>query len=152
MKQFCTFYLGDLMLGVDVLEVQEVILYQDMTQVPLAHDSIKGLINLRGQIVTAIDLRDRLNLPPADSGLEQKNIVIQSGDEAVSLLVDEIGDVIEPSEDEFEPPPATIPEAVKDMVDGVYKLEKHLLLILNSERTISISSDTSSDWLQTAAS
>ncbi|MBK1878266.1 chemotaxis protein CheW [Pelagicoccus mobilis] len=152
MKQFCTFYLGDLMLGVDVLEVQEVILYQDMTQVPLAHDSIKGLINLRGQIVTAIDLRERLNLPPSTSEEEQKNIVIQSGEEAVSLLVDEIGDVIEPSEDDFEDPPETIPEAAKEMIEGVYKLDKRLLLVLNSERTINITSDTSSNWLQTAAS
>lgn len=152
MKQFCTFYLGDLMLGVDVLEVQEVILYQDMTKVPLAHDSIKGLINLRGQIVTAIDLRQRLNLPQADSSIEQKNIVIQSGDEAVSLLVDEIGDVIEPAEESFELPPETLRGTAKDIIKGVYKLEKNLLLVLNSSRTINIDSEKPAQWLQTAAS
>lgn len=140
------------MLGVDVLEVQEVILYQDMTKVPLAHDSIKGLINLRGQIVTAIDLRQRLNLPQADSSIEQKNIVIQSGDEAVSLLVDEIGDVIEPAEESFELPPETLRGTAKDIIKGVYKLEKNLLLVLNSSRTINIDSEKPAQWLQTAAS
>lgn len=152
MKQFCTFYLGELMLGVDVLEVQEVILYQDMTGVPLAHKSINGLINLRGQIVTAIDLRERLDLPPAEAGVEQKNIVIQSGDEAVSLVVDEIGEVIEPSEEAFESPPETLSESAKAMIDGVYKLDGRLLIVLNSERTINITSDNSDQWLQSVAS
>lgn len=143
MKQFCTFYLGDHILGIDVLKAQEVILYQDMTQVPLAHESIKGLINLRGQIVTAIDLRDRLKLPAPAPSIEQKNLVIQSGDDAVSLLVDDIGDVIEVSEDSFETPPANLPEMIKDMIDGVHKLEKGLLLILNPEQTINITSNLS---------
>lgn len=150
MKQYCTFRLDDLILGVDVLEVQEVIFYQEMTHIPLAHKSIKGLINLRGQIVTAIDLRQRLNLPPASSEIEQKNIVIQSGDQAVSLLVDDIGDVIEPSEDSFESTPETLNENIKEMIKGVYKLERKLLLILNSDRIINIDSSSQSTWMQTA--
>lgn len=138
MKQFCTFYLNNLLFGVDVLEVQEVILYQEMTQVPLASTSVKGLINLRGQIVTAIDLRERMGLRENPSTEPPKNIVVQTNDGAVSLLVDEIGDVIEPDEENFEAPPATLTGVSREIIDGVYKLKDGLLLILNTEKTIDL--------------
>ena len=148
MKQYCTFYLNGMLFGVDVLEVQEVLLYQEMTQVPLAHDAIKGLINLRGQIVTAIDLRDRFSLSYSRSDEPPKNIVIQSEDGAVSLLVDEIGEVIEPDENLFEETPENIKGVAREMIQGVYKLDGNLLLILDTLKTISINSCQSSNWLQ----
>ena len=95
LRQFCTFSVNDLLLAIDVLEVQEVIRYQDMTRVPTAPPVVRGLINLRGQIVTAIDLRRRLGLPPAGDDQRPMNVVVRTDDGAVSLLVDEIGDVIE---------------------------------------------------------
>lgn len=147
MKQYCTFYLNDLLFGIDVLEIQEVILFQEMTQVPLASSSVKGLINLRGQIVTAIDLRKRMNFPANPSQEPQKNIVIQTDDGAVSLLVDEIGDVIEPNESNFEASPETLTGTAREMIDGVYKLDERLLLILNTIKATELESIVSNEWM-----
>lgn len=138
-KQFCTFYLNGLFLGVEVLKVQEVIRFQPMTRVPLAPPMIKGLINLRGQIVTAIDLRWRLELPERTDGELPTNVVVRTEDGAVSLLVDEIGDVVEIQDDTYERPPETLRGVVRDLVTGVYKLKGQLLLILDTEKTAAIS-------------
>src|SRR5271155_5575003 len=102
--QYCTFYVDGHCFGLDVLKVQEIIRYQEMTRVPLAPAAVRGLINLRGQIVTAIDLRRRLQLSERPADQLPINVVVQTDDGAVSLLVDEIGDVLEVSEKLFEPP------------------------------------------------
>lgn len=142
-KQFCTFYLNGLFFGVEVLRVQEVIRYQEMTCVPLAPHMIEGLINLRGQIVTAIDLRGRLGLPGRAQDAElPMNVVVRSDDGAVSLLVDEIGDVVQIKDDIYDPPPETLTGVAKDLIQGVYKLEQRLLLILDTEKTVAISSSS----------
>jgi purine-binding chemotaxis protein CheW len=137
-KQYCTFFLNGLFLGVEVLKVQEVIRYQEMTRVPLAPTMIQGLINLRGQIVTAIDLRRRLELPPRPDGQLPMNVVVRSADGAVSLLVDEIGDVVEMQDEAYERPPETLKGVVRELVTGVYKLKERLLLILDTERTVGL--------------
>src|ERR1700760_168969 len=93
--QFCTFYVDGHYFGLDVLKVQEIIKYQELTRVPLAPPVVRGLINLRGQIVTAIDLRRRLDFPDRPPGQLPINVVVQTDDGAVSLLVDEIGDVLD---------------------------------------------------------
>ena len=139
-RQFCTFFLDGLFFGVEVLKVQEVIRYQEMTRVPLAPDTIRGLINLRGQIVTAIDLRHRLELPPRPDGQLPMNVVIRSEDGAVSLFVDEIGDVVEIDDDTYEHPPETLKGVARELVQGVYKLKDRLLLILDTEKTVCASS------------
>src|SRR5262245_16999243 len=107
-RQYCTFFLEPYYFGIDVLKVQEIIRYQDMTRVPLAPPVVCGLINLRGQIVTAIDLRRRLELPERPGGQLPVNVVVHTDDGAVSLLVDEIGDVLQVSEEAFESPPETL--------------------------------------------
>jgi purine-binding chemotaxis protein CheW len=135
-KQFCTFFVNGLFFGVEVLKVQEVIRYQDMTRVPLAPAMVEGLINLRGQIVTAIDLRRRLELEARAPGVFPMNVVVRSDDGAVSLLVDEIGDVMEASNDIFEPPPETLRGVARELVQGVCKFKDQLLLILNTEKTV----------------
>ncbi|HXG48334.1 MAG TPA: chemotaxis protein CheW [Methylomirabilota bacterium] len=137
-KQFCTFFLNGLYFGVEVLKVQEVIRYQDMTRVPLAPAMIQGLINLRGQIVTAIDLRRRLGLPPRAGQELPTNVVVRSDDGAVSLLVDEIGDVVEIQDDIYERPPETLQGVARELVTGVYKLKERLLLILDTEKTVNL--------------
>jgi purine-binding chemotaxis protein CheW len=137
-KQFCTFFVNGLFLGVEVLKVQEVIRYQDMTRVPLAPSMIEGLINLRGQIVTAIDLRRRLGLAPRNAEQLPTNVVVRSDDGAVSLLVDEIGDVVEIEGDIYERPPETLKGVARELVQGVYKLKNRLLLILDTEKTVSL--------------
>ena len=141
-RQFCTFYLNGLYFGVEVLRVQEVIRYQQMTRVPLAPRMIEGLINLRGQIVTAIDLRRRLNLPARVSSELPMNVVVRSDDGAVSLLVDEIGDVVEIEDDVYERAPETLTGVARELVNGVYKLKERLLLILDTEKTISVSTSS----------
>lgn len=136
-KQFCTFHLDNLFFGVNVLKVQEIIRFHEMTMVPLANSVIRGLINLRGQIVTAFDLRQRLGLEPKDME-ELLNVIVYTSDAAVSLLVDEIGDVLEIETERFEPPPNNLDPKIKHLVHGVYKLEDELLLILDTEKTVDI--------------
>ena len=117
-KQFTTFKLDQLLFGVEVNKVQEVIRYQEMTRVPLASPVVQGLINLRGQIVTALDLRRRLELPDRAADRLPLNVVVRTGEEAVSLLVDEIGDVLEVEESSFEPPPETLQGEARSLIRG----------------------------------
>jgi len=135
-RQFCTFYLDGLFFGVEVRKVQEVIRYQEMTRVPLASHVISGLINLRGQIVTAVDMRRRLELADRPEGQLPMNVVLRTDDGAVSLLVDEIGDVVEVDEDAFEQVPETLDGVARELIKGAYKLDGCLLLILDSDRTL----------------
>jgi purine-binding chemotaxis protein CheW len=134
-KQFCTFFLNGLFFGVEVLNVQEVLRSQPMTRVPLSSPTVRGLINLRGQIVTALDLRLRLNLPERDAETQPMNVVVRTADGAVSLLVDEIGDVVEIADDIFERPPESLQGVARELVRGVYKMKEHLLLILDTDKT-----------------
>jgi purine-binding chemotaxis protein CheW len=135
-QRFCTFLLDGLLFGIEVGRVQEVIRYQRMTRVPLAPDVVEGLINLRGQIVTAIDLRRRLALPPRAGDARPTNVVIRTEDGAVSLLVDEIGDVVEVAESNRESPPETLAPNARELISGVCKLKDRLLLVLDPEKTI----------------
>lgn len=137
--QFCTFWAGGLYFGVDVQDVQEVLRYQEMTPVPQAPDAITGLINLRGQIVTAIDLRHRLGLAPRPDGQTPMNVVVRSRDEVVSLLVDDIGDVIDTEGAAIAPVPATVPPAVKDVLVGVIPRSEAILLVLEADLAADVS-------------
>ena len=136
--QFSTFFVADLFFGVDVLRVQEVLRCQQMTHVPKAPEVIEGLINLRGQIVTAIDLRRRLGLPPRGGDQMPTNVVVRTDDGAVSLLVDEIGDVLDMDAATYERPPENLDPAAREIISGVYKLKDRLLLVLNTERTVDL--------------
>jgi purine-binding chemotaxis protein CheW len=131
LTRFCTFLLDGLLFGIEVECVQEVIRAQRMTRVPRAPAVVEGLINLRGQIVTAIDLRRRLALPPRDASAQPTNVVVRTDDGAVSFLVDEIGDVVEVDESTFEPPPETLQGVARELMPGAYKLTDHLLLKLD---------------------
>jgi purine-binding chemotaxis protein CheW len=137
--QYCTFYVDGHYFGVDVLKVQEVIRYQEMTRVPLAPPVVRGLINLRGQIVTAIDLRRRLELTDRPADQLPVNVVVQTDDGAVSLLVDEIGDVLEVREKLFERPPDTLKGTARELIRGAYKLNDRLLLLLDTDAVVNLS-------------
>lgn len=141
-NQFSTFYLDGHFFGIDVLEVQEVFRYQEMTKVQLAPAVVRGLINLRGQIITAIDLRKRLDLPDRPEDEKPMNVVVRTSEEVVSLLVDEIGDVLEVAESQYEPPPGTISAVMQDLIKGVYKLDNQLLLILDTARVMQYEAET----------
>ncbi len=142
-QQFCTFYIQGLLFGVEVETVQEVIQHQEMTGVPLAPEVVAGLINLRGQIVTAIDLRRRLGVCDRQTDALPMNVVVRTGDGAVSLLVDEIGDVVEVEQRDFEEAPDTLACTSRELIRGVYKLKKELLLILDTQRSVNISASAS---------
>ena len=141
-RQFSTFHLADLFLGVEVTRVQEVIRYQPMTRVPLAPPVVHGLINLRGQIVTAIDLRRRLGLEARAEDRRPMNVVVRTPDGPVSLLVDEIGDVIAVDADTFERAPDNLNPEARELLQGVYKQKDRLLLILDTKKTIGVSGGT----------
>ncbi len=136
--QYATFKVGENTFGVDVRVVQEVLRPHPITRVPLAPPAIAGLINLRGQVVTAVDLRQRLGLPPNDGERESMNVVARLGDGVVSLLVDSIGDVIEVDEADFEAPPETLTGPSRGLVLGAYKLDSTLLLALDVIRVADI--------------
>lgn len=136
--QFATFFVGDLFFGIDVLRVQEVLRFQQMTCVPQAPEVIEGLINLRGQIVTAIDMRRRLGLCERAGDQTPMNMVVRTEDGAVSLLVDEIGDVLDVDSATYERPPENLQSAARELIRGVYKLKDRLLLVLDAERTVDL--------------
>ncbi|ATX82884.1 CheW protein [Mariprofundus ferrinatatus] len=136
--QLCTFKLGDYFFGVDVEKVQEVIRHQEMTRIPLAKKEIRGLINLRGQIVTAVDLRLLLGLSKFSDSDEPMNIIICDDDGAVSFQVDEIGDVLDVDESSFEYPPETLKGIARELIQGAYKLTDRLLLVLDADKAVEV--------------
>ena len=158
-QQLCTFRLADLYFGVPANTVQEMIRTSSHTRVPLVSPVIHGLVNLRGEIVTTIDLRHRLGFPPADpkqhihdddtdgddssvsrdSGpIVATNVVIRTGDTAVSLVVDAIGDVITVDNASFEAVPTTLNEQCRAVVDGIYQLDDELLLTIDLDRLLDV--------------
>ncbi len=135
-RQFCTFTLDGGWFGVEVERVQEVLVSREISPVPFCPDAVAGLINLRGQIVTAFDLRRCLDMPALPPGRIPVNLVIRSGSEAVSLLVDEIGDVVETREATFENPPATLQGRARELIRGAHKLDEGLLLVIDTDRAL----------------
>lgn len=140
-EQYCTFWVADLFFGVAVDEVQEVLRHQPMTPVPRADEAVTGLINLRGQIVTAVDLRVRLGLPARSPEQVPMNVIVRSRGEVVSLLVDDIGDVIDPGRMggvDAQPVPSNMPRGVQDVVRGVRPLPDAILLVLDADRAVDV--------------
>lgn len=129
-RQYCSFSLDGQLFGLEIEHVQEVLREQAMTAIPLAPRLVRGLINLRGDIVPALDLRVRLALPPREQAAN--NVVLRTGAGPVSLLVDEIGDVLALAEAELEAPPDNLDGPAARLVRGVYELDERLLLILDA--------------------
>jgi len=137
-RQYATFRVGDHYLGIGVLEVQEVLKEQRLTPVPLAHPVIAGLINLRGQIVPELDVRRLLHLPPRAAEATTFSVVVRTEHGAVSLLVDEIDDVLELDASSFEHPPKNLDAMVRPLLLEVHRLEGRLLLVLDVRRTVEL--------------
>ena len=138
MTQLSTFHVGKYLFGVDVALVQEIVRLQTITPVPLSGPDIAGLINLRGEVLTAVDLRARLRLPPADPGRDPINVVVRVDEEPVSMLVDEIGGVQEVSAVPFETTPTTVDAHVRHLLLGAYTLPERLLLSLDARKVLDI--------------
>jgi purine-binding chemotaxis protein CheW len=140
-RQFVTFRVGPLFMGIELCRIQELMRSQEMATVPLAPAAIEGLINLRGQIVTALDMRKILGLVPlAGESLSSMNIVVHSEGGPVSLLVDQICDVIDvtllAADQAFPELPENLPPEQRAMLNGVYQMESGLLLVMNTEQVI----------------
>jgi purine-binding chemotaxis protein CheW len=133
--QLCTFWLDEHLLALPIESVREVLPAQPVTRVPLAPEEVVGLVNLRGEVVTILDLRARLVLPasgcPTARGVHV--MVGEHGGAAVGLLADRVDQVLEPGPDQFVPPPATLPAEVAGLVTAVCTLDEQLVLVLDTD-------------------
>lgn len=129
--QLATFFLENELFGVDTLRVQEILTFQEITPVPLTPDYVRGLINLRGQIVTVIDLRCRLGFEKLENEAVSMNLIVNSDEGLMSLLVDSIGNVLDINEDRLLPPPGTIRGVAVHYIQEVCQLEDDLLIVLD---------------------
>ncbi len=131
MEQCCTFWVNGYLFGIDVLKVREIVEFQKSTPVPLSNEIIDGLINLRGEIVTSLDLRKRFPIGNRKETQEPMSIVVITDESPISLIVDEVGDVIDTDFSRMENTPDTLQPQVKSLISGVYKLDRQLMLILD---------------------
>ena len=135
-RTFASCRVGDLLVGVDVDAVQEVTSAAELTTVPLAPPMVSGLLNLRGQIVTAIDLRRSLQLEERPADERPITLILRAEGGSIGLLVDAVGDVLNVDEEDFEIPPATLRGPLRELITGAYKLDRDLLLVLNTGRIV----------------
>ncbi len=129
--EFSTFYVGGALCGIDILNIQEINKHFEITKVPQADDYIEGILNLRGRIVTIIDLGKKLGLQPVIRNKDNRNIIVNSEDEHIGLLVDSISDVVIASRDDIEPAPSNIGGVKGKYFQGVLKTDKRLIGILD---------------------
>lgn len=134
--ELATFYVGDALCGMDILKVQEINKLMEMTQVPQAPDYVMGILNLRGQIVTIIDLGKKLGLTSVDVNESSRNIIVNSDNEYIGLLVTRIGDVVEAEWEKVERPPANIGGVQGVFFKGVFKMQDRLIGILDADRVL----------------
>ena len=134
--ELATFYIGEALCGMDILKVQEINKILEMTEVPQAPDYVKGILNLRGQIVTIIDLGKKLGLSMTKRTMETRNIIVNSNNEYIGFMVDRIGDVIRTDLEKVEAPPANIGGVQGKYFEGVFKTENSLIGILDTEAVL----------------
>ena len=135
-RVFVTLTVGDQLCGVPVLGVRDILAEQAITRIPLAPPEIAGSLNLRGRIVTAIDLRHRLGLPPVPAGTPRMSVVAEQGGELYALLVDQVAEVMSLKEAAFEPNPQTLAPAWAQFSAGIYRLDNRLLVVLDVARLL----------------
>ncbi len=134
--EFVTFRVGDVLMGVGIRQVEEINRHVEVTIVPHAPDYVRGVINLRGAVVTVVDLRRIIGLPPAELTGQTRTVVIHSKGEQIGLLVDRIADVVKTRTDRIDQPPANIGGVEGRFFKGVYKLEAELLIILDIDAAL----------------
>jgi purine-binding chemotaxis protein CheW len=132
--QFATFYVGDLLLGVDIRQVQEINHQLDVTPVPRSPDYVRGVINLRGEVATVVDLRRVLGLDPAEATRESRNLIVHWQNESIGLWVDRIADILTVSAGEISPSPSNVDGVDGRFFHGVYTMESEIVVILNIEQ------------------
>ena len=135
--QFATFYVGDILLGVDICQVQEINRQLNVTEVPQSPDHIRGVINLRGEVTTVADLRKILGLPPGEITRDGRNLIVTSQGESIGFLVDRISDILTLRSDQISPPPTNVDGTAGRFFSGVHTMESEIVVILNIEETLS---------------
>jgi purine-binding chemotaxis protein CheW len=148
-QRYATFFLNSICFGIPVEKVQEFLEYQDITPVPLSPPVLPGIINLRGQLLTTINLKTRLNLSSTDADGQSMMMVIRTNEGPMNLVVDKIGAIVDVDPDLFEKPTETLKHDVRVVTTHVCKLEKQLLLVLDTEKIIQIA-DNAKDAEQAA--
>ncbi len=138
---YVTLSLAGQLCGVPVSAVRDVLRQQPISPVPLAPPDVAGNLNLRGRIVTAIDLRRRLQLPPAPAGSQAMAVVTESDGELYALLVDQVCEVLSPDRDRFEPNPQTLSPAWTRYSAGLFRLEGSLMIVLDLARLLALSAE-----------
>jgi purine-binding chemotaxis protein CheW len=136
-----TLTVADQLCGVPVLSVRDVLGEQPITRIPLAPAEIAGSLNLRGRIVTAIDLRRRLGVPPAPPGTPRMSVVTERGGDLYALLVDQVSEVMTPPDSSFERNPPTLPPAWAELCAGICRLQDRLLVVLDVDRILAIAGE-----------
>ncbi len=136
MVELATFYVGEALCGMDLLNIQEINKLMEMTSVPQAPEYVLGILNLRGQIITVIDMADKLGLPSTPKNSSSRNIIVNSKDEYIGFLVSQISDVEKAHWDKVEPPPANIGGVQGNFFKGVFKTKKRLIGILDVEKVL----------------
>ena len=140
-QRYSTFLLNGICFGVPVEKVQEVLEYQEITPVPLSPAVLPGIINLRGQILTTFDLKARLNLSANETNEKKMMMVVRTNEGPMNLVVDRIGPVLDVDTSLYEKPTETLKPAVRAVTTHVCKLEKNLLLVLDTEKVIQLSEE-----------
>lgn len=135
-REFVTMYVDKQLFGIPVLQVQDVLGPQRISCVPLAPVEVAGSLNLRGRIVTAIDVRIRLGVPPREVGEKSMSVVAEHGGEFYSLIVDQVGEVMALSSNDYEKTPATLDARWREVSDGVYRLQDRLLIVLDVNKLL----------------
>ena len=138
MLEIATFYLGDLLLGIDIHQIQEINRNIDITEVPHAPEYVQGVINLRGEVVTVIDLCQILKVERTVELSDCRNIIVNSSGEHIGLLVDKIADVVNVRSDEIDPPLANLHGIDGRFFDGVYRMESELMVLLNVDEILTV--------------
>ena len=138
---FVTLTVARQLCGAPVLSVRDVLGEQTITRIPLAPVEVAGSLNLRGRIVTAVDLRRRLRLPPAPPGMPRMSVVTEQGGELYALLVDQVSEVMSLRSSQFERTPPTLPGVWAAYSDGIYRLSSGLLVVLDVGRLLALAPD-----------
>lgn len=137
-REYVTLTVAGQWFGIPVLEVQDVLGPRAVANIPMADKVVAGSINLRGRIVTVIDMRKRLGLPPRDDGEPGMNVVVEHEGNLYSFLIDAVGEVMEVPDDRYEKNPATVDPLWRDFSEGIYRLENQLLIVFNVEKLLEL--------------
>ncbi len=135
-QQFATFYVGNLLLGIEIGAVQEINRQLEVTPVPGAPRQVRGVINLRGEVATVIDLRTVLGMTPAEETRFTRNLIIHSQEESIGLYVDKISDILAINTSDISPAPSNVQGVDGKFIRGVYAMPAEIVVLLDVERVL----------------